>query len=296
MFRTNSTPISANEVPALDGIPEHTHEFLEFAIVSRGSGVHVTRDGATPVEKGSLVLIRPGIWHAYHSPVELWTFNLYLAPELLQREMSWIVEYPDLARALLRGEPNLGRLSSSSTTRVIGWLQQIAEIAPGQHVPTLIGLTSSVIDAATEVMTVEGEGGSTNARWVVTMMTMMQSNLSAQWSIATLSRALNLSPTAVHRMFKRYTGMSPMSWLQQARGEAAATQLVLTDHPISEIGRAIGWGDPNYMSRRFRAQYGLSPSQYRARFTGSAVSRWQARHTTANFAIASTTPNRLADL
>jgi len=268
VFRTDSTPIAANEVPALDGIPEHTHEFLEFAVVSRGSGVHVTRDGTTPIETGSLVLIRPGTWHAYRSPSDLWTFNLYLAPELLQREMSWIVEYPDLARALLRGEPNLGRLTSASTTRVLGWLRQIAEIVPGQHVPTLIGLTSSVIDAVTEVSaTGEADSDSTIARSVVTMMTMMQSDLSVHWTIATLCRAVNASPAAVHRSFKRHVGMSPMSWLQQARGEAAATQLVLTDLPVSEIGRSVGWDDPNYASRRFRAQYGLSPSQYRARFT-----------------------------
>ena len=44
-----------------------------------------------------------------------------------------------------------------------------------------------------------------------------------------------------------------MAWLDQLRGEAAARLLVQTDLPVSEIGRTVGWTDPNYASRRFRA-------------------------------------------
>jgi AraC-like DNA-binding protein len=38
---------------------------------------------------------------------------------------------------------------------------------------------------------------------------------------------------------------------------------------VSEIGRAVGWPDPSYAARRFRATYGVSPTEYRRRFAFS---------------------------
>ena len=81
VFTPGRLPIAANEVPALDGIPEHMHEYLELAVVSRGYGLHRTRGNATRLEPGSVILIRPGTWHAYWEPDELWTFNVYLGPD-----------------------------------------------------------------------------------------------------------------------------------------------------------------------------------------------------------------------
>lgn len=266
-------PIAANEVPALTGIPEHTHEFLELAIVSRGSGLNVTRGRVTPIEVGSVVLIRPGIWHAYREPDELWTFNLYLAPELLQRELSWVVEYPQLSHALLRGDENMGILDREQTVLGVGWLQQIRDLPVGTHAPRLTGLVSCVLDLITASnVTSAGALDSTNAKTVVSMMNTMHGDLARKWSIDDLALEINASPAVVHRQFKAHVGMSPMAWLHQDRGEAVAAELILSDRPVAEIGRLVGWPDPNYLSRRFRSLFGMSPTEYRQRFaSGGAV-------------------------
>lgn len=267
VFRAGAIPVASNDVPALGGIPEHTHDYLELAVVSRGTGTHVTREGRQPLARGSVILIRPGSWHAYRNTDDLWTFNLYLAPELLHRELSWIVEYPDLARALLGGDPNLGRLDDASCERVLGWLEQIRQHSRTVHAPTLIGLTSCVLDSFSALsLSPQSAADSTIVRSVITMMNMMQDDLSARWTISDLSKATNSSPAVIHRVFKTHVGISPIAWLTRARGEAAATQLALTDKNISEVGLAVGWDDANYASRRFRALYGLTPSEYRSRF------------------------------
>ena len=276
MFRAGAIPVAANDVPALGGIPEHTHDYLEIAVVSRGAGTHVTREGRVPIRRGSVILIRPGSWHAYRDTEDLWTFNLYLAPELLHRELSWIVEYPELARALLGGDPNLGHLDEVSCDRVLGWLGQILEHSRTVHSPTLIGLASCVLDSFSSLaLSPQTATDSTIARAVITMMNLMQDDLSARWTIADLGRATNSSAAVVHRVFKAHVGISPMAWLNRVRGEAAATQLALTDKSVSEVGQSVGWDDANYASRRFRSLYGLTPSEYRSRFQrDDAVSRF----------------------
>ena len=57
-----------------------------------------------------------------------------------------------------------------------------------------------------------------------------------------------------------------MAWLAALRGERAAALLIETDLPIAEVGRLVGWADPNYASRRFRQLYGVAPAAYRRMF------------------------------
>jgi AraC family L-rhamnose operon transcriptional activator RhaR len=267
VFRAGALSIAARDVPAYDGIPEHTHDYLEVAVVSRGTGVHHTRAGAHPIRVGSVIVIRPGSWHAYRDPVDLWTHNLYLAPELLHRELSWIFEHPALARALLGDEPNVGVLDSATTALALGWLHQLEHLGRHAHAPTLIGLATCVLDSFAQLaLSPPPPSDSTIARSVVMMMNMMQEDLAGRWTIAKLSRATASSPAVVHRLFKAHVGASPMTWLARARGEAAASQLVLTNRTVTEIGQAVGWDDANYASRRFRSLYGLTPTEYRTRF------------------------------
>ena len=267
VFRRGSIAIASNDVPAFEGIPEHTHEYVEIAVVSRGTGVHITRDETHAIQRGSVIHIRPGTSHAYAETNDLSTFNLYLAPELLHRELAWIIEYPELARALLGGQPNLGLLDEFTCTRVLGWLEQIHEYSGGPNAATLVGLATCVLDSFKELaLSARPAPDSTIARGVITMMALMHDDLSARWTIAKLSRATNSSASAVHRAFKVHVGITPMAWLNQARGEAASAELVLTDLTVAEIGRLVGWGDANYASRRFRSIFGLTPTEYRSRF------------------------------
>jgi AraC family L-rhamnose operon transcriptional activator RhaR len=60
-----------------------------------------------------------------------------------------------------------------------------------------------------------------------------------------------------------------MAYLARCRVETAAILLVHTTQPITQIGRSVGWPDPNYFARRFKGHTGLSPSAYRSRFTTS---------------------------
>ncbi|MBN9630276.1 AraC family transcriptional regulator [Leifsonia sp. TF02-11] len=272
VFTPGRLPIAANEVPALDGIPEHMHEYLELAVVSRGYGLHRTRGNATRLEPGSVILIRPGTWHAYWEPDELWTFNVYLGPELLHRDLSWLVRYPSLSRALLQGTPNLGVLGPESLTAALALIGQLAGLRPGEHVARAIGLTGAVIEILTEnVPSVSRQYDDDAAETVVRMMQLMQSDLAHGWTISELAQRLNVSAPLVHRLFKAHVGLPPMAWLMQARGESAATQLASSTASVAAVGRSVGWEDPNYASRRFRALYGMSPREYRRRFASPSV-------------------------
>ena len=74
----------------------------------------------------------------------------------------------------------------------------------------------------------------------------------------------------------RCLGVPPIHYLSLLRAERAAVMLVRTDDSVAFIGAAVGWPDPAYFSRRFRAVYGVSPRDYRHRHRGEVGSQARA--------------------
>jgi AraC family L-rhamnose operon transcriptional activator RhaR len=99
------------------------------------------------------------------------------------------------------------------------------------------------------------------------------------WTLTELATALHLAPGYLVRLFKSVTGLPPMAYLTRHRAELAAERLLHGDEPVNAIGESVGWGDPNYFARRFRAHLGLSASAYQAQFRNNAMrlGSWAAR-------------------
>ena len=64
------------------------------------------------------------------------------------------------------------------------------------------------------------------------------------------------------------TGASVSRHIETARMTEARRLLAFTRLPVAEIGYRLGFSDPPYFSRRFRAVTGETPSDYRERFAG----------------------------
>lgn len=84
-----------------------------------------------------------------------------------------------------------------------------------------------------------------------------------QFTTESLCRIANLSPSSLRRLFKRHTGKSPGAFIQDLRLMVAARRLLVTDARISDIAYEVGFEDPNYFSRMFRRNFGVSPQEYR---------------------------------
>ena len=78
------------------------------------------------------------------------------------------------------------------------------------------------------------------------------------------ARAANMSPYHFLRTFKNITGVTPHQWLLRARLRDAAQRLAMSRAPVTEIALDVGFDDLSNFIRSFRAEFGLSPRQYRA--------------------------------
>ncbi|MGW7680867.1 helix-turn-helix domain-containing protein [Kribbella sp. NPDC054772] len=82
-------------------------------------------------------------------------------------------------------------------------------------------------------------------------------------TVQSLARIADMSATRLAHLARAQLGTSLMLHVQQQRIDLAGQLLLVTNLPIAEIAVRVGYRDPLYFSRRFRAATTLSPTEYR---------------------------------
>ena len=78
-----------------------------------------------------------------------------------------------------------------------------------------------------------------------------------------IAEAGQVSKSTCIRLFHKYTGKSPIDFLNNYRLQMSAEKLVATSEQITEIAYACGFGQPSYFNRLFLKEYNMTPNQYR---------------------------------
>ena len=78
-----------------------------------------------------------------------------------------------------------------------------------------------------------------------------------------IAEAGKVSKSTCIRLFHKYTGKSPIDFLNNYRLQMSAEKLVTTSEQITEIAYACGFGQPSYFNRLFLKEYNMTPNQYR---------------------------------
>ncbi len=73
----------------------------------------------------------------------------------------------------------------------------------------------------------------------------------------------NVSERHFCRLFKKATGTSPLKYITLIKFDYAKELLFYSDYTISEISEKVGYDDPNYFSRLFKKQFGVTPREFR---------------------------------
>lgn len=84
-------------------------------------------------------------------------------------------------------------------------------------------------------------------------------------SLDELADLAALSRFHFHRVFAAMTGATLAEAVRRIRLNGAAHALVASRAPVAEVGRAHGYPVPASFTRAFRAAYGMTPGQFRAR-------------------------------
>jgi AraC family L-rhamnose operon transcriptional activator RhaR len=284
MHRVQRTEVFAAAAVAaerFERLPEtapHSHDFIELAVVTRGTAVHRAASGVRRLRRGSAILLRPGDWHGYEDCRGLSVANFYVAPEVFRRELAWVREQPRLGR-LVSATGSAGDQPWQLPAGALAMVHDAFDLAfapsdaafadAGPRYAMRLGLLLCVLGAVADTAGPDRDATPAPRAHpaVLAAIGLLEQDVAEQWTLSTLAAAVHVSPAHLARQFTAQLGTPPVAYLGRLRAERAAALLIETDLPVATIGRTVGWTDPNYASRRFRQYFGHSPATYRQLFS-----------------------------
>jgi len=263
----------------------HGHDFIEIALAAAGSGRHISASGEHELSPGDVVVIRPGTWHGFTHCCGLVIYNCCFDQQLLRRELGWLREDPALNYLFWVGPYAANRagvlvagLYENHLDECLDQLHALRQVQGSPRRVETLGRLLIFLDylarAVNDRNGLDRQAGPLHPA-VLETLRLLESQTGSSWSLGELAAHSHVNPSYLARLFKAEIGLAPMAYLNRCRVEQAAGLLLQSELPVGEVAIEVGWDDPNLFTRRFRAAYGLAPSEYRKRFSGDRRSHSQ---------------------
>ena len=116
---------------------------------------------------------------------------------------------------------------------------------------------------------IEALGGKTPMQYAKTpymdkLVELMEQNMdNGELVVDDLVRELAVSRSVFFKKLKTLTGLAPIEFIKEIRIKRA-TQLIETgEFNMTQISYMVGINDPRYFSKCFKAQVGMTPTEYK---------------------------------
>lgn len=85
----------------------------------------------------------------------------------------------------------------------------------------------------------------------------------SEFDIEAFTSAMNMSKSTLYRKIKTMTDLSPNDFIRNIRLKHACQMLKNQSVPISEVAYATGFSEQRYFAKCFKAEFGMTPTEYR---------------------------------
>jgi AraC-like DNA-binding protein len=258
--------------------PLHTHEFTEIVVVLDGGGFHRTARNEYPIAPGDAFLIQAGQEHGYRIPERLYIANVLFDEAALQIPMNDLRTMPGFhalftLEPLYRREHNFEtrlRLSAPQLAQVSALIDDFEREAEGRRPGYVLMTVSHFAQIVVFLSRCYAEADAPAVRPLLGVgeaIGYLESRLAEPVALAELARIAHMSESSLLRAFKRATGRSPIDYHLRLRVSRACDLLRSDDRSITEIAYDVGFSDSNYFTRQFRKAMGMTPRDYRKRYS-----------------------------
>lgn len=226
--------------------------------ITEGSGVLETDKGKFLLRKGSLFIIKPGMWHRYKPNKQTgWTenyigFNGAIADNLFSSEL---IPYR-------KPIVNLG-MSEELIDSYIKIFDLVKGENPGfQQIAA--GMVMKLIGYVVAFNKQKGYSGNRIEKIIKHACCRMRASVTDTINLEQLAADNNVGYAYFRKMFKKYMGISPLKYYNDLKVLKAKEILLTSDKFIKEVSDELGFQSIHYFSRLFKKKTGFTPSDFKA--------------------------------
>lgn len=240
-------------------ISPHRHAHLaQVFLLERGRAMFSLDGGGQQPDLPCLLFVPPGVVHgfAFAAGTEGWVLTLPVAshPDLFAdpAELAALT-----ARTLIApAPPHLSR----AFEQLAGAWQSSRPLRRTRLRGMLAGLFCEIFqDRAAG----DAPGAGPSDPRLAQFTELIARHHAQHWTIDRYAQAMGMSPRNLSRLCRARAGHSPHALLEAHLMREAARLLAYTRMSAQAVAYQLGYQDPSYFNRRFRAVMGLSPGSYR---------------------------------
>ncbi len=238
----------------------------EFQVnyISEGRGVLELESGTFAIKPGSLMVIRPGVWHRYKP----------------DRESGWHEHYIGFNGDSADHFLNQSVFAAKQPLIHCGFRQELVdtyqkifdlvqEESPGYQ-QICSGLVLKLLGYVVAFKKQQNFSGKLIEKTIQQIRLYIHDNVEEELDLAQVAEQHQIGYSYFRKMFKKYTGVSPHQYQLGLKVLRARELLLTTDKSIKEIGYILGFSSIYYFSRFFKDKMGLNPSDLRNGSRGQA--------------------------
>ena len=256
----------------------HSHEFLEVAMLAKGSCLHSWQGVDVRLVPGDLFVVTPGECHAYRIEGETVIYNCLFYPSALGSDWERLQAEPALQHMLVlepffreeTGRQEILHLDRPELERMERiWMDMTRECQeqPMGHVMArkalLMLLLLQISRAWRSSHPSAPVGYDARRNLLAYAIAHIDSHVSDEVSLDALAAGCYVSPGHFRKLFREITGLSPLEYINRRRMALAQELLRNAELTIAEVAAGVGIQDTNYFSRLFRQLVGAAPTVYR---------------------------------
>lgn len=250
------------------------HPEYEVHLIRLGTGRYIVGDRIDVFSAGQLVLVGSNLPHAWISDLEPGE-TITDRDVVFQFHPDWIRQcqavLPELSEinALLKRSARGIAFTGQTAGRGAGELQSIGETTGAERLQHIFGLLGVLASAP------GGEHHTLAKAWLPPLddqyaadiidraFAYIFENLVGDVRLSAAADLIGMSESAFSKYFKRMSGQTFSDTVRKLRLAQACKLLKDTDLPIGSICHRVGYANLSNFNRQFRAQYGVTPREFR---------------------------------